>query len=87
MIERMRKVRDLLRWRSVAKVLGYRVVVCDARAVFATRRRFPMADDVVNEWPNRYLEQVGADLGPRDAVCVLRRDGRAGVRSRSPRRR
>jgi xanthine dehydrogenase accessory factor len=59
---------------SVAKVIGYRVVVCDARAVFATRQRFPMADEVVNEWPNRYLEKVGDDLGPRDAVCVLTHD-------------
>src|SRR5436305_1103079 len=50
---------------SVAKVLGYRVVVCDARAVFATRQRFPMADEVVNEWPNRYLEKIGDELGPR----------------------
>jgi xanthine dehydrogenase accessory factor len=59
---------------AVAKVLGYRVVVCDARAVFATRQRFPMADDVVNEWPDRYLEKVGEELGPRDAVCVLTHD-------------
>ena len=59
---------------AVAKVLGYRVIVCDARAVFATRQRFPMADEVVNEWPNRYLEKVGDDLGPRDAVCVLTHD-------------
>jgi xanthine dehydrogenase accessory factor len=59
---------------QVAKVLGYRVVVCDARAVFATRQRFPMADDVVNEWPDRYLEKIGPELGPRDAVCVLTHD-------------
>jgi xanthine dehydrogenase accessory factor len=59
---------------SVAKVLGYRVVVCDARAVFATRQRFPMADDVVNEWPDRYLDKIGDELGPRDAVCVLTHD-------------
>jgi xanthine dehydrogenase accessory factor len=58
----------------VAKVLGYRVIVCDARAVFATRQRFPMADEVVNEWPDRYLEKVGEELGPRDAVCVLTHD-------------
>jgi xanthine dehydrogenase accessory factor len=58
----------------VAKVLGYRVIVCDARAVFATRQRFPMADEVVNEWPDRYLEKVGDELGPRDAVCVLTHD-------------
>ena len=39
--------------------LGYRVTVCDARAVFATRARFPVADEVVVEWPHRYLQ--GAD--------------------------
>jgi len=58
----------------VAKVLGYRVTVCDAREVFATRRRFPQADEVVVDWPHRLLERVGADLGPRDAVCVLTHD-------------
>ena len=59
---------------KVAKVLGYRVIVCDARAVFATVQRFPMADEVVNDWPDRYLAKVGDDLGPRDAVCVLTHD-------------
>jgi xanthine dehydrogenase accessory factor len=57
-----------------AKLLGYHVTVCDAREVFATRRRFPMADDVVVDWPHRLLEQVGSTLGPRDAVCVLTHD-------------
>ena len=59
---------------KVAKVLGYRVTVCDARAVFATRQRFPEADEVVVDWPDRYLAKVGAELGPRDAVCVLTHD-------------
>jgi xanthine dehydrogenase accessory factor len=59
---------------KIAKVLGYRVIVCDARAVFATVQRFPMADEVVNDWPDRYLAKVGDDLGPRDAVCVLTHD-------------
>jgi xanthine dehydrogenase accessory factor len=58
----------------VAKVLGYRVTVCDARAVFATVQRFPMADEVVNDWPDRHLAKIGDDLGPRDAVCVLTHD-------------
>jgi xanthine dehydrogenase accessory factor len=58
----------------LAKLLGYRVTVCDARPVFATTRRFPMADEVVNEWPDRHLERVGPALGPRDAVCVLTHD-------------
>ncbi len=59
---------------KVAKVLGYRVTVCDARAVFATVARFPMADEVVSEWPDRYLAKVADTLGPRDAVCVLTHD-------------
>jgi len=59
---------------KVAKVLGYRVMVCDARQVFATRKRFPMADEVVVDWPNRVMERVGPELGPRDAVCVLTHD-------------
>ncbi len=58
----------------VAKVLGYHVVVCDAREVFATRERFPEADDVVVDWPHRYLAGVGPSLGARDAVCVLTHD-------------
>jgi xanthine dehydrogenase accessory factor len=58
----------------VAKVLGYRVTVCDAREIFATPRRFPMADEVVADWPNRLLDRIGATLGPRDAVAVLTHD-------------
>ena len=58
----------------VAKVLGYQVAVCDARPVFATAARFPMADEVVADRPERYLARAGADLGPRDAVCVLTHD-------------
>ena len=59
---------------KVAKVLGYRVTVCDAREVFATRRRFPMADEVVVSWPMALFERRGASLGPRDAVCILTHD-------------
>lgn len=58
----------------VAKVLGYRVTVCDARPVFATAARFPEADEVVVDWPHRYLAKVADRLGPRDAVCVLTHD-------------
>ena len=59
---------------KAGKLLGYRVTVCDARAVFATIARFPMADEVVNDWPDRYLQKVADELGPRDAVCVLTHD-------------
>jgi xanthine dehydrogenase accessory factor len=55
----------------LGKVLGYRVTVCDARPVFATAVRFPMADEVVVDRPERYLQKVAADLSARDAICVL----------------
>jgi xanthine dehydrogenase accessory factor len=63
----------------VAKVLGYRVTVCDAREVFATKARFPFADEVVVDWPNRLLDEVGPTLGPRDAICVLTHDAKFDV--------
>jgi xanthine dehydrogenase accessory factor len=56
--------------------LGYRVTVCDARAVFATAARFPTADEVVVEWPNRYLAaqaEAGA-IDDRTVICVLTHD-------------
>ncbi len=59
---------------KVAKVLGYRVAVCDAREIFATRRRFPMADEVRVTWPGPMFEERGDQLGPRDAVCILTHD-------------
>ena len=58
----------------VAKVLGYRVVVCDAREVFATKRRFPMADEVKVTWPTPVFDRHGDELGPRDVVCILTHD-------------
>lgn len=59
---------------KVAKVLGYRVTVCDAREVFATRRRFPMADEVVVSWPTPLFERRGNTLTSRDAICILTHD-------------
>jgi xanthine dehydrogenase accessory factor len=58
----------------VAKILGYHVTVCDAREIFATRRRFPMADEVRVTWPTPMFEERGMRLGPRDAVCILTHD-------------
>lgn len=63
----------------VAKLLGYRVTVCDAREVFATKQRFPFADEVVVDWPHRLLDEVGPTLGPRDAICVLTHDAKFDV--------
>src|SRR5258705_5995712 len=64
---------------SVARIgdfLGYHVTVCDARPVFATSKRFPGADEVVVDWPHRYL-QAELDAGRVDArtvICVLTHD-------------
>ncbi|MET8123685.1 XdhC/CoxI family protein [Micromonospora sp. NPDC005189] len=56
--------------------LGYRVTICDARPVFTTARRFPEADEVVVQWPHRYLRaEVDADrVDGRTVVCVLTHD-------------
>ncbi len=64
---------------AVARIgtfLGYRVTVCDARPIFATRKRFPEADEVIIDWPHRYLQaQVDADaLDARTVICVLTHD-------------
>jgi xanthine dehydrogenase accessory factor len=56
----------------IGSFLGYRVTVCDARAVFATARRFPDADEVVVEWPHRYLARQ--DVDERTVICVLTHD-------------
>jgi xanthine dehydrogenase accessory factor len=54
------------------KFLGYRVTVCDARPVFATASRFPDADEVVTDWPHRYLSGIATDS--RTVICVLTHD-------------
>jgi xanthine dehydrogenase accessory factor len=60
----------------VGSFLGYHVTVCDARPVFATSRRFPEADEVVVEWPHRYLaeELASGRIDERTALCVLTHD-------------
>ncbi len=56
--------------------LGFRVTVCDARPVFATASRFPGANEVVVEWPHRYLaaEAEAGRIDKRTALCVLTHD-------------
>ncbi|MYX25583.1 XdhC/CoxI family protein [Streptomyces sp. SID8381] len=59
------------------KFLGYHVTVCDARPVFATRTRFPDADEIVVEWPHKYLESTEVD--GRTVLCVLTHDAKFDV--------
>ncbi|MET7703369.1 XdhC family protein [Streptomyces sp. NPDC005485] len=61
----------------MGKFLGYHVTVCDARPVFATRTRFPEADDIVVDWPHRYLHHTRTD--DRTVVCILTHDAKFDV--------
>ncbi len=56
----------------IGSFLGYRVTVCDARPAFATRERFPTADEVVCAWPHDYLAATEVDA--RTVICVLTHD-------------
>ncbi len=56
----------------IGKFMGYRVTVCDARPVFATRERFPSADEVVVAWPDEFLKT--AEVDGRSVICVLTHD-------------
>jgi xanthine dehydrogenase accessory factor len=60
----------------VGSFLGYHVTVCDARPVFATRTRFPEADEVVVDWPHRYLgaEVEAGRVDARTIIAVLTHD-------------
>ncbi|MFI7499784.1 XdhC family protein [Streptomyces sp. NPDC049687] len=61
----------------VGKFLGFHVTVCDARPVFATKARFPEADEIVVDWPHRYLERTEVDA--RTVLCVLTHDAKFDV--------
>ncbi|MCX4735651.1 XdhC/CoxI family protein [Streptomyces sp. NBC_01363] len=59
------------------KFLGYHVTLCDARPVFATKARFPEADELVVDWPHRYL--AATDVDTRTVLCVLTHDAKFDV--------
>jgi xanthine dehydrogenase accessory factor len=56
--------------------LGYHVTVCDARPVFATASRFPDAEEVVVDWPHRYLtaQAEAGRVDRRTVIAVLTHD-------------
>ena len=57
----------------IGKFMGYRVTVCDARPIFATRERFPSADEIVVAWPDEFL-RTAAEVDARTVICVLTHD-------------
>ena len=62
---------------AAAKLIGWRTIVADARARFATRERVPSADELVVAWPEDVLAQVRPDHDT--AVVVLTHDDRFDV--------
>jgi xanthine dehydrogenase accessory factor len=48
------------------------VTLVDARRVFATRDRFPNADEIVVQWPDEFLAE--APVSRRTAICILTHD-------------
>lgn len=58
----------------MAKELGFRVTVNDARPVFTTRERFPDADSVIVGWPDEVMDQLVMDR--RTYVVILSHDAR-----------
>jgi xanthine dehydrogenase accessory factor len=61
-----------------AKLLGYRVTLCDARPAFSAQERFAAADDVTTDWPHRYLaaEAAAGRIDSRTVICVLTHDAK-----------
>jgi xanthine dehydrogenase accessory factor len=57
---------------AAAKLLGWRTVVADARAAFATAERIPSAEELVVAWPEEAFAQVGPDHAT--AIVVLTHD-------------
>ena len=55
-----------------AKLLGWRTVVADPRASFATPERMPSADELLLLWPDDALAQIEPDIGT--AIVVLTHD-------------
>ncbi len=56
----------------LAKLMGYRVTVVDARAKFATKERFPEADELVIAWPDEALAKI--ELDSSTYVVILTHD-------------
>jgi xanthine dehydrogenase accessory factor len=59
---------------AMAKLMGYRVLVADARAAFITAERFPDADQLLKGWPQEVLPQVKFDA--QTYVVLLSHDSK-----------
>ena len=55
---------------KLARAVGWRPYVCDPRTAFATRERFPEAEEVVNAWPDEAFERLGIDRATYIAILT-----------------
>jgi xanthine dehydrogenase accessory factor len=62
---------------ELGTLLGYRVTVCDPRALFADPARFPAGTEVVVDWPHRYL--AATETAADTVICALTHDPRFDV--------
>jgi xanthine dehydrogenase accessory factor len=56
-----------------ARVVGWRPYVIDPRSRFATKDRFPEAEDVVAAWPSEAVEQLGG-IDRATYIAILHHD-------------
>jgi xanthine dehydrogenase accessory factor len=58
---------------GLARAAGWRPFVCDPRSQFATRQRFPEAEDVIAAWPDEALTRLGG-IDRATYIAVLTHD-------------
>ena len=58
---------------SLARILGWRPYVIDPRGRFATRDRFPDAEEVISAWPREAVERLGG-IDRATSIAVLTHD-------------
>ena len=58
---------------NLARAAGWRPFVCDPRSQFATRQRFPEAEDVIAAWPDEALTRLGG-IDRATYIAVLTHD-------------
>jgi xanthine dehydrogenase accessory factor len=58
---------------TLARDAGWRPYVVDPRARFATRERFPDAEEVITAWPEEALARLGG-IDPATSLAVLTHD-------------
>jgi xanthine dehydrogenase accessory factor len=54
----------------LAKLMGYRVTVIDARSKFATTERFPEADELIVSWPDEAMAKLTLDNSTYVAILT-----------------